>query len=232
MLLFCFPYAGGSPYLFMDWKAQLQPEISVTALQLPGHGTRLPEPAHHSIETVLAEVMPQFPETDGRPFAFYGHSLGAVIALEVARQLRRMGRPQPCHLIVGGSRPPQLGPIVPHLHPLEEREFLSGVQARYSGIPAEVLNQPEILSLFLPALRADFTVYETHLHQPEAPLDLPISAFAGMDDPLVPEEIMTGWADHTSMGFDLQSLPGGHFFLQESRDALTSAIKHKLSSTC
>jgi medium-chain acyl-[acyl-carrier-protein] hydrolase len=228
--LFCFPYAGGSPYLFMDWVAKLQPEIQMVALQAPGHGVRFSERPHLSIEQMVVEVLANFPVND-RPFAFYGHSLGAVIAFEIARELRRTGRPQPCHLFVGGARPPHYGPIEPHIHHLADQDFIDGVQSRYSGIPDAVLNEPELLAILLPALRADFTAYETYVHQQEAPLRCPISAFVGESDPLVDVEAMSNWESYTSADFDLTVMPGDHFFLRESSAALTGEIRRKLAAS-
>lgn len=231
MVLFCFPYAGGSPYQFMDWKGCLLPEVQLAALQAPGHGSRLSEPAHHSVDEILCEIMPKFSTIGNRRFAFYGHSLGAILAFELARWLRKAGLPQPCHLFVGAARPPQLGPTSPSLHCLEEQEFLEAVQGRYGGIPSEILNNPDVLSIFLPALRADFVVYETYKYQPEPPLDCPISAFAGTRDPHVPAQVMTGWEAHTTARFNLRGLRGDHFFFEESRNELTGSILHRLTAS-
>lgn len=229
-LLICFPYAGGNPYLFMEWVRQLRPEIQVQAVQAPGHGSRLTERPKHTIAEIVSEIMQHFPETGQRLFAFYGHSLGALLAFETARQLRKEGRPLPIHLFVGASRPPHLGPIEPLLHPLNEQDFLHGVQARYSGIPGEVFHDPDLRSLFLPGLRADFAVYETYTYQADAPLPCPISAFAGNDDPFVPEALIRGWRSYTSAGFEVTSLPGDHFFLVQSRDALIGKIREQLAA--
>ena len=231
-LLFCFPYAGGSPYIFRNWKTRLQPEVTVVALQAPGRGMRIAERPHHSVEQIVSEIVRSFPEMGGRPFALYGHSLGALIAFELVRRLRREDRPQPCHLFVGGARPPHIGPILPRLHHLEEQEFLKGLQARYSGLPSAILDNPEALALFLPALRADFAAYETHVYQSEPPLACPISGFAGERDTLVAAGTVAGWEMHTSSTFDLQVLRGSHFFLDESCDELTSIIKRELIAGC
>jgi medium-chain acyl-[acyl-carrier-protein] hydrolase len=228
MLLFCFPYAGGSPYLFREWGLRLQTEIQVIAFPAPGHGTRLAESPHRTVQQVVADVIEGSLGIGNRPFALYGHSLGALIAFEFARQLRREGRPQPRHLFVGGSRPPHLGPIMPPLHRLPEPEFLSALESRYSGMPAAILNNPEILAIFLPALRADFAAYESHIYQAELPLACPISSFAGDRDALIPAETVAGWEKHTSAAFDLQVLRGGHFFLEESRAQLLDAIRREL----
>ncbi len=193
---------------------------------------RILESPHRSIEEIVAEIVLNFAAIEDRPFAFYGHSLGALIAFETARRLRREGRPEPRHLFVGGARPPHTGPILPRLHGLDEQEFLKGLQSRYSGLPAAILENPEVLALFLPALRADFTAYETHAYRAELPLACPITGFAGERDTLVPADIVAGWEMHTSSVFDLQVLRGGHFFLEESCDQVTDAIKRELVATC
>lgn len=226
--LLCFPYAGGSPYLFMDWVARLRPEIRVAGVQLPGKGTRLTESPLRTAEEAVAEVAANFPDLEDRGFALYGHSLGAIFALELARSLCRRGGPRPRHLFVGGAKPPQLGPTRPPLSALPDPEFLEAVQKRYGGIPAKILEQEEILALFLPSLRADFVIYESYICAQQPPLDCPISAFAGESDSLVPASMMQGWGVHTSQAFDLSILPGGHFFLQESRDALIMRIRQRL----
>lgn len=229
IVLFCFPYAGGSPYVFRDWRVQLQPEIQVAALQSPGRGMRIAERPHHKVDEIVAEVMNGLLGVGDRPFAFYGHSLGALIAFEAVRQLRREGWPQPSHLFVGAARPPDIGPLMPPLHHLPEREFLSALQARYSGLPDAILNDPEILFIFLPALRADFTAYEKHEHRTEPPLACPITAFIGDVDKHISAETVAGWKAHTSAAFNLQVLHGGHFFIDENRDQLLNAIRRELS---
>jgi surfactin synthase thioesterase subunit len=213
----------------MEWASKLQPEIQVLAVQTPGHGIRFAEHPYFTIPEIVADVVTNLPIVDGQPFALYGHSLGAVVAFEVARQLRREGKPGPCHLFAGGARPPHFGPVEPRLHDLDEQGFLDGVQARYSGIPAAVLDEPELLAILLPALRADFAAYETYVHQSEPPLACPITAFTGADDPLAHEAAMCEWNQHTSANFNLTVLPGGHFFLKESGGSLTSTIKRILT---
>lgn len=228
--LLCFPYAGGSPFAFLEWQPRLQPEIQVVALQAPGHGARFFEHPHSSVQDIVEELVQNFPAFEGRPFAFYGHSLGAILALELAWRLRKENLPQPYHLFVGAARPPQMGPTQPALHRLPDADFLVQVQARYSGIPEEIFANPDILSAFLPTLRADFAVYETYAHHSEAPLDCPISAFAGRLDSAVPAKLMEGWGAHTRAQFKLRELPGDHFFLTESQEELTGSIRHALTA--
>ncbi len=226
--LVCFPYAGANPYIFIDWRTRFAPHVDVVGIHLPGRGTRLQQPSHTSISEIVSEVFEALPVLGGGPFAFYGHSLGALVAFETARQLRRMGAPQPSHLFVGGARPPHMPALQPPLHSLERQAFLDSVQARYGGIPAAILQERELLEIFLPALRADFAAYETYEHRTEPPLACPISAFAGDKDALVTADLMAEWSRHTRSGFELQVLSGDHFFLSPRRDELIAKIQKRL----
>jgi medium-chain acyl-[acyl-carrier-protein] hydrolase len=214
----------------MEWVRLLRPDVQVLVMQAPGHGGRLTEPPKETVPAIVSEVIQHFPRVGEHKFAFYGHSLGAILALETARQLRREGRQLPSRLFIGGSRPPHLGPIHPLLHRLDELDFLNGIQTRYSGIPGEVMRDPELRALFLPGLRADFAAYETYTHQAEAPLPCPISAFAGSHDPIATEEVMAGWAGYTRAAFSLTRLAGDHFFLVQSRDVLIGNIRRDLTA--
>jgi medium-chain acyl-[acyl-carrier-protein] hydrolase len=189
---------------------------------------RFLEKPHLSISGIVAEILEGLPDLHECSFAFYGHSMGSIIAFELARALRRAGGPQPSHLFFGAARPPQIGPMSPHLHTLNDDAFVTALQSRYGGIPAEIVNDREALSLFLPALRADFAAYETYAFSPELPLSCPIIGFAGTNDGVASLQDMEGWQEHTSAGFELNSIPGGHFFLEESRNLLLECIRRHL----
>jgi surfactin synthase thioesterase subunit len=157
-----------------------------------------------------------------RPFMFYGHSLGARIAFELARHLRRKWKIQPCRLIVSGSRAPHLPEPKP-LHHLPDEEFVKELH-RFSGTPEALLQSKELMELFIPVLRADFTIDETYIYTAEAPLDCPISAFGGTADPEAHREEMTAWASFTNSDFRLDMIAGDHFFLRTQRDVLLRSI--------
>ena len=227
--LFCFPYAGGAASAFRLWGGALAPEVEVCPVQLPGRGSRFREtPFRNATELVAAAADGLRPMMDV-PFALFGHSMGAVVAFELARELRRRSWPCPVLLIVSGRQaPPRPSPLPPFGH-LPDPEFLREVCARYDNIPDEVLAEDELLQLVLPALRADILVLETHPYARELPLDCPISCFGGQEDRHVSREDLESWAEHTRAGSKVRIFPGRHFFIDSAREAVWRALREDLS---
>ncbi|GIQ70278.1 hypothetical protein XYCOK13_31020 [Xylanibacillus composti] len=156
------------------------------------------------------------------PFLLFGHSLGARIAFEVARNLRRTRGIQPCRLIVAGSRAPHIPEPRP-LHQLPEEEFINELR-RFSGTPEAILQSKELLQFFLPILRADFQLDETYVYVDDAPLDCPISVFGGTDDTEASREELDAWAAYTTGECSVEMIKGDHFFLKTQRDELLRSI--------
>ena len=185
--LFCFPYAGGGALSYRSWIEPLAQAVAVCPARLPGRETRLKEQPLTSmaslVEALHAAIMPYL----DRPFAFFGHSMGAAIAFELARSLRRRGKPLPLALFASGARAPQFRlnwtpPSAP-----DDREFLDQLRC-LDGIPAELLQNREALEYALPILRADAALYRNYVYEPEAPLAIPIRAYGGSSDPNVRPE--------------------------------------------
>jgi medium-chain acyl-[acyl-carrier-protein] hydrolase len=162
------------------------------------------------------------------PFALFGHSFGALVAFEVARELRRRGGPEPAHLFISARRGPRRPDPVPPLHGLSDDRFLAEVRSRYGGIPDAVLEEPELLALLLPTLRADLQAVETYTSEPDTPLEVPMTAFGGLNDPWASLEDLEAWADETRGRFHITRFPGGHFYLNESEAALLEALETQL----
>ena len=227
--LLCFPYAGGGVPVFRTWPDLLPAEIEVWAIQLPARDGRMREPLPGDLQTLaLAAANGLGPLLD-RPFACFGHSMGALLAFEFAREMRRRGQAGPAHLFVSARRAPQLPRNDTPLHTLPEAPFIDRLRQRYNGIPAAILAEPELLKLFLPMLRADFKMIETYHYHPEAPLDCPIMAFGGAQDDLARPDDLTAWQAQTCGTFKLQMFPGGHFYLQTTLPQLLTTVAQELT---
>ncbi|WP_018350250.1 thioesterase II family protein [Longispora albida] len=208
----CLPFAGGGATAYRDWPAQLPDWAEVSTVCLPGRGARFAEEPHRSTATLIPALLGALRPRE--PYVLFGHSMGALTAFELCRALRAEGRPLPLGLVVSGRRAPHLRrpAHIPDLHSLPEPALLDRLRS-YGGTPEELLANTELLELFLPALRADFELVETHQYTVAEPLGIPIVAYAGLDDASTPPGSAEAWGQHTSAGFRWELFPGGHFFL-------------------
>jgi medium-chain acyl-[acyl-carrier-protein] hydrolase len=226
--LFCFPYAGGSASIFRGWPESLPASVEVCAVQLPGRGSRLLEPAVTEMpQLVRALALAIVPYLD-KPFAFFGHSMGSTISLELARHLRAEHRIEPAHLFVSGSRAPHVRNTEPHSYDLPDAEFLEELR-RLNGTPAEILEHPELMQLMMPVLRADFKLFQTYAYTEAAPLSCPITAYGGLQDREVDRKRLQVWRAQTTAHFSLNMIPGDHFFIHASQPALLSSLSEELN---
>ncbi len=225
--LFCFPYAGGGASLFRLWPKSLPSNVELWAIQLPGRENRLKETAFTQLSALIPLLLQQMRPYLDKPFAFFGHSMGAVISFSLVQQLRYRQQPTPAHLFVSGRRAPHLPNPRPPICHLPDADFIKVVERRYQGIPRAVLQNAELMALFLPLLRADFGLIETHTYISVPPLNCPITAFGGFQDKLVNRQELEAWADQTQAPFTLKMLPGDHFYLTE---ATTSAALLRIIS--
>lgn len=223
--LFCLPFAGAGANTFREWPSVFGPRVEIAAVRLPGREQRIRE--RPVIDPV--EVASTIAAAADRPYAIFGHSMGARLAFEVVRELRRTGRPLPLRLYPSGINPPHLPTMGPFagLSKRSDEELLTGV-AEGGGVPDAVLAVPELLSLFLPVLRADLTWVDDYVYTEGPPLPVPVVAFAGDTDPVAPPSRMDGWHDHTEAGFTLHTLPGGHFFFLDHLPRVAELIEKDL----
>lgn len=228
--LICFPHAGVGAAVYRFWPAGLPEDLEVCAVQLPGRANRLSEPALASIPALVDALVPALMPHLDLPFAFFGHSMGAVLACEVARALRASGGAVPEHLIVSGRRPPSIPNPDPPLHCLPDDQFVEEIDRRYGGIPVEVLEHDDLMALLLPCLRADVTALETFQPRREPPLDCPISAFGGSEDSLTPRDHLDAWRSETRGVFRVRIFPGDHFYLDPRRAEVLAELSSTLAS--
>lgn len=225
--LFCFSYAGGGAAVFRNWPTIIHGKVGLYSVVLPGRESRYGETLFTSMAPLVQALANQITEFINVPYAFFGHSMGALLNFELARELRRRGLPQPIHLFVSAHRGPQMPDPDPPIYHLPEPEFVAKV-SEYGGTPQEVFNNKELRDLVVPVLRADLTVCETYQYRPEAPLDCPISAFAGVEDFVTKDEV-AGWQEQTTKTFKLRVISGNHFFLHEGWSQMCTDILSDLN---
>lgn len=226
--LFCLPYAGGSSLAFRGWQEALPRGVDVCPIQLPGRGARLFDPLFTRLEPLVHSLGEELLPFLDRPFALFGHSMGARVAFELSRFLRNAHGPQPVVLFVSGGRAPD-APDGKRDFELPDADFVAMLR-RLDGTPTEILDNPEALQLLLPILRADFEVIQTYEYREEPPLSVRIKAFGGTRDSSTGADVILPWSRHTTGSFSLSMLPGGHFFIEESRAQLLMIIAHELRS--
>jgi surfactin synthase thioesterase subunit/glycosyltransferase involved in cell wall biosynthesis len=225
--LFCFPWAGGGTAGYRAWRGPLAGTARVCPVRLPGRETRAAEAPFERMEPLVDALAESIRPFVDEPFAFFGHSMGAGVAFELCRALRRRNLPLPRCLLVSGARAPQYrlnhnpGPE-PAL-----RDFIEELR-RLEGFPPSVLANPELMRLALPALLADARLYRSYSYTPEPPLEIPLFAYGGEADPNVTAEHMEAWRAQTSRGFERREFHGGHFYLESSQEALLAAIRGAL----
>jgi surfactin synthase thioesterase subunit len=221
--LICLPFAGGGSAPFYRWRRHLPAGIALAPITLPGHDGRLNEPPLVELGTLARRLVDESQPMLDRPFVLLGHSVGAWLAFEMARELRRRGRRLPELLVVAANRAPHMRMTESPIHGAPDQEFLNVLGQRYGGIPTEVIVSRELLQLLMPALRADIKMIETYQYVEEQPLDIEILALGGIDDMAVSPAQLDGWRKHTSRACSVRLLPGGHFFLFDSKPSESSA---------
>lgn len=226
--LFCFPYAGGGASLYRTWAKRLAPSIEVCPVQLPGRENKLGEQPFTRLQPLVEAIAGALSPLLDTPFAFFGHSMGAIISFELARQLRRNRGLEPTHLFVSGHRAPHLPSDEPPTFELPEPELVEELR-RLNGTPQAALEHPELLELVLPVLRADMAVCQTYEYVDEPALKCPITAIGGLEDVDVSRERLAAWRQHTRAAFKLRMLPGDHFFLHSKQFDLLRIISREIA---
>lgn len=225
--VFCFPYAGGGASVFRRWPLALPPAVEVCALELPGRGVRLREPAFTQLGPLVRSLARGVLPYLDTPFVFFGHSLGGLVGFELARELRRAERMLPLHLIVSAVGAPHVPQPGPRIHDLPDARLVEELR-RLNGTPRELLGNAELMQMVLPTLRADLAVYERYAYREEPPLDCPITVFGGLHDRMVSRDRLEAWGDQTSARSIVRMLPGDHFFLHASQTLLLAVLSREL----
>lgn len=226
--LFCFPYAGGGASIYRSWVPLVPLHVELLAIQLPGREKRFRERPLANIDEFIAGLLPALIPLLDRPYCFFGHSLGALLAFEAARHLQARQVSPPDTLFVSACRAPRHSTSEP-IHSLPDAEFLDAI-SRLKGTPAEVLANRELMQLILPVLRADFALYETYQMGSSARLASSIRVLLGVDDDISFPELRD-WRECTTATFEMEVLPGDHFFINSCRQRVLNLLCAALPNT-
>lgn len=227
--LFCFPHAGGGASSFNGWRRWFPAGIESAAIQLPGREDRQAEAPVTDIGALTAALLPHVAPLNGLPFLFYGHSLGAIVAFELLREMRRQCLAMPCALFASGRRAPQL-PLSHPAHGLGGDDEFADYLRLMGVTPQAILDRPHWRDRLFPTIRADLNMSDLYDYGDEPPLGCPVHFFAGRGDPLVSESEWRGWAAQTTAGFCMTELPGGHFFASTEQSAIAGEALSRLAS--
>jgi medium-chain acyl-[acyl-carrier-protein] hydrolase len=227
--LFCLPHSGSGASQFSSWQKFLPPALDICPVQLPGRENRYRETPFTQILPIARNLAEALEPYLGRPYILYGYSWGALIAFELARELRRQKAPLPISLYTLAQPAPHLPQTRNPLHQLPDDKFVAELTRRYNGMSPVILNDRELMQLILPTLRADVTALETYVYQDEGPLDCPIRAFGGRLDETATENQLRAWQRHTNSSFELEIFPGDHFFIRDNQPAVFKSISNQVT---
>lgn len=222
-----FCHAGGNSSIFLPWQHALGPAVEVCGVQLPGRGWRISHPPERNMSVLVNAIVRDLQLQSALPFVFFGHSLGALIAFEVARALKLLHLPQPMHLWVSGCDAPQSRQPSRRLHELDDAALIEAL-AHYGGTPREVLAHRELMQIALPSIRADFALAADYSYLPMPSLDTPITVFTGAADEHVNQDNIAHWSRETTGAFGLECFPGDHFFIESDGEQVVSSIRKHL----
>ncbi|MFI5799457.1 thioesterase II family protein [Streptomyces sp. NPDC051677] len=228
MRLVVFPHAGGSASYYREFCATLSDRFNTFAMQYPGRQDRRHEPSPTDLHTLSDQLFDELKGFIDRPMAFFGHSMGAVLAFEVARRFeQRLSHPLEM-LFVSGRRA-STQPRDEAIDPANDDDLLAEIQ-KLSGTDPRLLGYEDMLHMILEPLRADYLALNSYTSAPTPVLRTPITALTGAADPRTTKAEANAWRDRTTGPFDLCVFPGGHFFVREHHEAVTTFVAEKLSS--
>ena len=225
--LFCFPHAGGQAATYHRWTPYLPASVELIALKLPGRGDRLQEKPYENLRQLADTLVTVMQPLLAQPFALFGHSMGAAISYRCTLRLRTASLPAPLALFVSACRPPSMWGTTERLHELPESEMIDRLVDRY-GRQTTSDDEIEMMRYMAKTIRADLKMMETYRHVDEPPLESPVLALGGVDDPMVTRANLQAWRGMTNSTFGLKLFPGGHFYFRSQEQVFVQTVLSRL----
>ncbi|MFJ7241734.1 thioesterase II family protein [Streptomyces olivaceus] len=226
--LVCLPHAGGSASFFFPLAKAFSPDVEVMAVQYPGRQARRNEPGIDNVPEYADRIFAALRRLTDRPLALFGHSMGAVLAYEVALRMRKAGLPAPVRLFASGRRAPSRYRDE-QVHKGTDGQLVAELRG-LGGPHQSVLTDPEVLALILPAVRGDYRAVERYRHDPQARLECPVTVLVGDEDPRVTLDEARAWEEHTTGPTELEVFRGGHFYLVDRAGEVIDVLTRRLSA--
>lgn len=229
LTLLCLPYSGASAMVYSRWRRKLPAWLNVRPVELPGRGARLGETLHTDMQVLARQLAQEQRLAANQPYALLGHSLGALLAFELAHELQALGCPAPVALFACGTAAPTRREDYDGgnwREPKSDATLIDELRT-LQGTPEEVLANQELMSLTLPVLRADFLLCGRYQYRQRSPLRCPLHVLGGEDD-RASEEQLLAWRQESLGDFALEIFPGGHFFIHEHEDRVLGVLATSL----
>jgi len=222
--LICFPYAGGSASTFLPWIKNLPVNVELIIIQAPGRGARMGELAYSDMQALIEDLIKIIPSVLNKPYILFGHSLGSRIAFELMNQLKTLNHALPQHFIASGSRGPHHKCMKEPIYDLPHHEFIEELK-HLNGTPQAVLENKELMELFLPLLKADFEIADRYCYTGKVRFNCPISVFGGEDDVEICLSKLNSWGDFFETDAEVHMFPENHFFI----DSQSKLVQQKVN---
>lgn len=227
--LVCLHYAGGNKYSYNSFGEHLDKNINLITLELPGRGKRFDEPLLTNVNDIVDDLFEQLKaNVFKKPYAIFGHSMGAILTYLLAHKIEKSGFENPIHLFVSGCKAPKIKRKPPFYHDMPKDEFINKIR-EMGGCPEEILENDDLMALFEPSLRADFKTIETYDYQKQNPLKTPMTVFIGNNDKVTWEEAKQ-WEEESVHIVDIKEFQGNHFFIFQNKAEITSLIKYYIKT--
>ncbi|KGJ86793.1 thioesterase II family protein [Colwellia psychrerythraea] len=223
--LICFPYAGGSSTTYLSWVKELPKNVELVIIQTPGRGSRMCEVPYSDMDTLVGDLVKIIPQLLNKPYILFGHSLGSRVAFELMSQLKMLNHPPPIHFIASGSRGPQYLSNNEPIYHLKDEEFINEIRG-LNGTPPAVLDNKELMDLFLPMLKADFEIADKYCYNKNETFNCPISVLGGEDDFDITYSKLSGWGEHFTHDAEIHMFVGNHFFIDSNKEGVLKKVNN------
>ncbi|PHM67907.1 thioesterase II family protein [Xenorhabdus sp. KJ12.1] len=227
--IFCFPYAGGSNSTFVPFARKIKENVEFLVSQPPGKGARFKEKPYDNMQNLVEDIYTNIKPLLDKPYIFLGHSLGSRVAFELLRKIAAESLPLPIEFIASGSRGPQVSAIRKPISSLNDKEFAIALKD-FGRVNQQILENDELLSLILPAIKADFKISEEYYYIGTESFACPLTVFGGTDDPLVAEHELYSWFDLFEQDKNVILFQGRHFFIDDNHDLVIDALSKIIHS--